>query len=206
MLDQFSPIVWNLNHLWIWSKFTSPNIKDTQTTKRSSMPIMTYVFDIDFIFSYRFTVNRPGRCLWFLILFDFSLNNFVHWNLWCIVMIQSIILAATLCFFVFVFLIFFINRFSIECCTEYEYCWLIFLALCSCYTLWQTNLPEYQGPEKIVIRRYSDFVWLRDRLADKYKGIFIPPLPEKSAVGKNRKSFFFSTGCMHLCLDSFITN
>lgn len=47
----------------------------------------------------------------------------------------------------------------------------------------QTNLPEYQGPEKIVIRRYSDFVWLHDRLAEKYKGIFIPPLPEKSAVG-----------------------
>lgn len=45
-------------------------------------------------------------------------------------------------------------------------------------------MPEYQGPEKIVIRRYSDFVWLRDRLFEKYKGIFIPPLPEKSAVGK----------------------
>lgn len=48
---------------------------------------------------------------------------------------------------------------------------------------WQTNLPEYQGPEKIVIRRYSDFVWLRDRLFEKYKGVFIPPIPEKSAVG-----------------------
>ncbi|RYR71381.1 hypothetical protein Ahy_A02g005642 isoform B [Arachis hypogaea] len=47
----------------------------------------------------------------------------------------------------------------------------------------KTNFPEYQGPEKIVIRRYSDFVWLRDRLFEKYKGIFIPPLPEKSAVG-----------------------
>ncbi|KAK8961062.1 Sorting nexin 1 [Platanthera guangdongensis] len=45
-----------------------------------------------------------------------------------------------------------------------------------------TNIPEYQGQEKIVIRRYSDFVWLRNRLADKFKGIFIPPLPEKSAV------------------------
>lgn len=50
---------------------------------------------------------------------------------------------------------------------------------------WQTNFPEYQGPEKIVIRRYSDFVWLRDRLFEKYKGIFIPPLPEKSAVGND---------------------
>lgn len=48
---------------------------------------------------------------------------------------------------------------------------------------WQTNLPEYQAPEKIVIRRYSDFVWLRDRLFEKYKGIFIPPLPEKNTVG-----------------------
>ena len=45
-------------------------------------------------------------------------------------------------------------------------------------------MPEYQGPEKIVIRRYSDFVWLRDRLFEKYKGVFVPPLPEKSAVGK----------------------
>ncbi|KAJ6803264.1 sorting nexin 1-like [Iris pallida] len=55
----------------------------------------------------------------------------------------------------------------------------------------KTNLPEYQGQEKIVIRRYSDFVWLRDRLADKYKGIFIPPLPEKSTVEKFRFSAEF---------------
>ncbi|CAJ1968134.1 unnamed protein product [Sphenostylis stenocarpa] len=54
-----------------------------------------------------------------------------------------------------------------------------------------TNFPEYQGPEKIVIRRYSDFVWLRDRLFEKYKGIFIPPLPEKSAVEKFRFSAEF---------------
>ncbi|XWS66633.1 hypothetical protein CRYUN_Cryun05aG0216900 [Craigia yunnanensis] len=45
----------------------------------------------------------------------------------------------------------------------------------------KTNNPECQGPEKIVSRCYSDFVWLRDRLFEKYKGIFIPPLPEKSA-------------------------
>ncbi|KAI7746057.1 hypothetical protein M8C21_003733, partial [Ambrosia artemisiifolia] len=40
----------------------------------------------------------------------------------------------------------------------------------------------YQGSEKIVIRRYTDFVWLRDRLFEKYKGVFIPPLPKKSTV------------------------
>ncbi|XP_021892449.1 sorting nexin 1 [Carica papaya] len=55
----------------------------------------------------------------------------------------------------------------------------------------KTNFPEYQGPEKIVIRRYSDFVWLRDRLFEKYKGIFIPSLPEKSAVEKFRFSAEF---------------
>ncbi|XP_011625948.1 sorting nexin 1 isoform X2 [Amborella trichopoda] len=55
----------------------------------------------------------------------------------------------------------------------------------------KTNLPEYRGQEKIVIRRYSDFVWLRDRLAEKFKGIFIPPLPEKSAVEKFRFSAEF---------------
>ncbi|XP_038694301.1 sorting nexin 1-like isoform X3 [Tripterygium wilfordii] len=55
----------------------------------------------------------------------------------------------------------------------------------------KTNLPEYQGPEKIVIRRYSDFVWLHDRLFEKYKGIFVPPLPEKSAVEKFRFSTEF---------------
>lgn len=55
----------------------------------------------------------------------------------------------------------------------------------------QTNFPEYDGPEKIVIRRYSDFVWLRDRLFEKYKGVFIPPVPEKSTVG-NKLNMWFS--------------
>lgn len=60
------------------------------------------------------------------------------------------------------------------------------------YFFLQTNLPEYQGPEKIVIRRYSDFVWLRDRLFEKFKGIFIPPIPEKSAVGKHSETYIFA--------------
>lgn len=67
----------------------------------------------------------------------------------------------------------------------------IFLSVRLWVNVLQTNLPEYQGPEKIVIRRYSDFVWLRDRLFEKYKGIFIPPLPEKSAVGNRPTSPFF---------------
>lgn len=55
----------------------------------------------------------------------------------------------------------------------------------------KTNMPEYHGQEKIVIRRYSDFAWLRDRLFEKYKGIFIPPLPEKNTVEKFRFSAEF---------------
>ncbi|KAF5473537.1 hypothetical protein F2P56_010141 [Juglans regia] len=67
----------------------------------------------------------------------------------------------------------------------------------------KTNLPEYQGPEKIVIRRYSDFVWLHDHLFEKYKGIFIPPLPEKSAVEKFRfSSEFIEMRCQ--ALDTFV--
>ncbi|CAA0821490.1 Sorting nexin 1 [Striga hermonthica] len=67
----------------------------------------------------------------------------------------------------------------------------------------QTNFPEYESSEKIVIRRYSDFVWLRDRLFEKYKGIFIPPLPEKSTVEK----FRFSTEFIEMrrqALDVFV--
>ncbi|KAL2613303.1 hypothetical protein R1flu_024995 [Riccia fluitans] len=55
----------------------------------------------------------------------------------------------------------------------------------------KTTNQEDRGPEKIVIRRYSDFVWLHERLVEKYKGIFIPPLPEKSAVEKFRFSAEF---------------
>ncbi|KAJ0809181.1 putative vacuolar protein sorting-associated protein [Helianthus annuus] len=67
----------------------------------------------------------------------------------------------------------------------------------------KTNLPEYQGFEKIVIRRYTDFVWLRDRLFDKYKGVFIPPLPEKSTVEKFRFSAEFIE-MRRQALDTFV--
>nr|GMD89845.1 sorting nexin 1 [Ipomoea batatas] len=67
----------------------------------------------------------------------------------------------------------------------------------------KSNLPDFQGQEKIVIRRYSDFVWLHDHLFEKYKGIFIPPLPEKSTVEKFRFSAeFIEMRCR--ALDVFI--
>ncbi|XVE75932.1 hypothetical protein DITRI_Ditri12bG0131500 [Diplodiscus trichospermus] len=67
----------------------------------------------------------------------------------------------------------------------------------------KTNCPQYQGPENIVIRRYSDFVWLRDRLFESYKGVFVPPVHDKSAVEK----FRFSTEFIEMrrqALDVFV--
>jgi len=48
----------------------------------------------------------------------------------------------------------------------------------------QTNLPEFQYGQFSVIRRYSDFVWLAERLARDVPGAIVPPLPEKAVVGR----------------------
>lgn len=48
----------------------------------------------------------------------------------------------------------------------------------------QTNMQDYREAEKVVIRRFSDFVWLHLRLTECYKGVIIAALPGKSAVGK----------------------
>jgi hypothetical protein len=48
----------------------------------------------------------------------------------------------------------------------------------------QTSLPQYRWPQFSVIRRFSDFIWLHDRLAEKNFGTIIPPLPEKNAMGE----------------------
>ncbi|KAL3683251.1 hypothetical protein R1sor_001273 [Riccia sorocarpa] len=46
----------------------------------------------------------------------------------------------------------------------------------------RTNIREYQGTEFSVRRRFRDVVTLADRLADAYRGYFIPPRPDKSIV------------------------
>ncbi|KAK9077956.1 hypothetical protein SSX86_002013 [Deinandra increscens subsp. villosa] len=48
-------------------------------------------------------------------------------------------------------------------------------------TTW-TNLPEFNGTEFTVRRRFKDVVTLSDRLADSYRGYFIPLRPDKSVV------------------------
>lgn len=54
-----------------------------------------------------------------------------------------------------------------------------------------TNLPGYKWASFYVIRRYSDFEWLRERLMEKNRGIIVPPLPEKNVVEKFRFSAEF---------------
>lgn len=45
-----------------------------------------------------------------------------------------------------------------------------------------TNIPAYQGTDFSVRRRFRDVVNLADRLAENYRGYFIPPRPDKSVV------------------------
>ncbi|KAI3470928.1 hypothetical protein Pfo_027591 [Paulownia fortunei] len=45
-----------------------------------------------------------------------------------------------------------------------------------------TNIPEFNGTEFNVRRRFKDVVVLSDRLAESYRGFFIPLRPDKSVV------------------------
>ena len=47
------------------------------------------------------------------------------------------------------------------------------------------NPPQYSS----VLRRYSDFVWLYERLHRERAGAIVPHLPEKQAVGKFSPEF-----------------
>lgn len=48
-----------------------------------------------------------------------------------------------------------------------------------------TKSPSTEG-EVYVIRRFSDFEWLHDRVGDLYKGAIVPPLPDKNVLEKFR--------------------
>lgn len=52
----------------------------------------------------------------------------------------------------------------------------------------RTSLQQYNRPHCEVIRRFRDFAHLESQLAEKHKGIIIPPLPEKNAVQKFQMS------------------
>lgn len=55
----------------------------------------------------------------------------------------------------------------------------------------RTDLPQYKRPTSEVIRRFRDFTHLEHMLAEKNKGVIIPPLPEKNAVQKFQMSTEF---------------
>lgn len=46
----------------------------------------------------------------------------------------------------------------------------------------RTSIPEFGGSEFSVRRRFKDVVTLSERLAESYRGFFIPPRPDKSVV------------------------
>ena len=49
----------------------------------------------------------------------------------------------------------------------------------------QTTIPAFRKAELIVIRRFSDFLGLHEKLREKHAhyGRIVPPAPEKSLVG-----------------------
>mmetsp|Transcript_2580 Transcript_2580/g.7693 ORF Transcript_2580/g.7693 Transcript_2580/m.7693 type:complete len:429 (+) Transcript_2580:371-1657(+) len=48
----------------------------------------------------------------------------------------------------------------------------------------KTTMPHYHSTTLDVIRRYSDFAFLHQRLFEQNRGIIIPPIPEKNVVQK----------------------
>lgn len=46
----------------------------------------------------------------------------------------------------------------------------------------QTTRIEFEKPDYVVRRRYSDFEWLRQQLALVYPTHIVPPLPEKHSL------------------------
>lgn len=52
----------------------------------------------------------------------------------------------------------------------------------------RTDHPAYQHAASEVIRRYRDFSWLHDALADAHKGVIMPAMPERNAMQKYQPS------------------
>jgi len=46
----------------------------------------------------------------------------------------------------------------------------------------QTLLEQYTSKSFEIERRFNDFSWLRERLADTYKGCIVPPIPDKTLI------------------------
>ena len=55
----------------------------------------------------------------------------------------------------------------------------------------RTTHPAYTRPTSEVVRRFSHFSWLHQKLTEKHKGCIVPALPEKSAMQKFQMSLDF---------------
>lgn len=53
----------------------------------------------------------------------------------------------------------------------------------------KTKASTYQNQDFVVVRRYSDFAWLREQLQEHYPGYLIPPLPEKQLFNRFNPEF-----------------
>ena len=53
----------------------------------------------------------------------------------------------------------------------------------------ETSLDFFEDKQFSVIRRYSDFNWLRTALVHALPGIIVPPLPEKAVMNRFSAEF-----------------
>lgn len=53
----------------------------------------------------------------------------------------------------------------------------------------KTTLPQYTWREFSQIHRYSDFLWLHERLKVRFPNVIIPPIPEKALTGNTDPNF-----------------
>jgi len=56
-----------------------------------------------------------------------------------------------------------------------------------------TNMTMFKANNMAVLRRFSDFLGLHNKLTEKYlrNGRLIPPAPQKNMLGKRSKQFLF---------------
>lgn len=65
----------------------------------------------------------------------------------------------------------------------------------------QTSNKIYRNYQFTTIRRYSDFLYLYNQLTNKYPGLIIPPIPEKSTIQKFQPEFIENR---KICLQMFL--
>ena len=53
----------------------------------------------------------------------------------------------------------------------------------------ETDRKQFDQSRFTVVKRYSDFDWLRQHVVQTYPGVIVPPLPEKSVMKKTESSF-----------------